>query len=224
MGHPVKRGQALRERLPLTALVCEVSQARRHSETRGERKDQGKPALLAWPWSQRSTGPPLWAKTGEPHSADGARRAPRHLQGAGCVCQPAPGRRLSGCQAQWGRRERAPSHASARPQRRVGGGRGVGAPENGVHGEGPPWRRPRACEKRATQVPSAGARCPRVDTGGTGDMGTDAAWALQGAQAKVRSRRPEKWHVRFATGSVRKREKDRALRLPNCLAAASRRA
>ena len=43
MGHHLKRGQALRERLPLTSLVCEVSQLRLKSSTSGARKDQGNP-------------------------------------------------------------------------------------------------------------------------------------------------------------------------------------
>src|SRR3989442_10601665 len=46
-------------------------------------------------------------------------------------------------------------------------------------------------------------------------MGTDASWTLHGEQSKVLSRMPSKWQVRFLTGSVRKRDKDRALRLPN---------
>src|SRR6266852_4354722 len=36
-----------------------------------------------------------------------------------------------------------------------------------------------------------------------------------GEESKVLSRMPSKWQVRFSTGSVRKRDKNRALRLPN---------
>ena len=62
----VQRGKALRDRLTLTDLVCSVSQSSLKSSPSGERKDQGTPALLAVPGSQRATCPPRWAKTGEP--------------------------------------------------------------------------------------------------------------------------------------------------------------
>ncbi len=42
MVHPLKRGQALRERLTLTDLVCDGSQASLQSYTSGERKDHSK--------------------------------------------------------------------------------------------------------------------------------------------------------------------------------------
>jgi hypothetical protein len=42
MVHHLKRGKALRERLPLTDLVCYVSQASLQSYTSGERKDHSK--------------------------------------------------------------------------------------------------------------------------------------------------------------------------------------
>ena len=42
MVHHLKRGKALRERLPLTDLVCSVSQASVKSYTSGERKDHSK--------------------------------------------------------------------------------------------------------------------------------------------------------------------------------------
>ena len=44
MGHHLKRGQALRERLTLPALGCSVSQASLQSPTSDERKDHSKPA------------------------------------------------------------------------------------------------------------------------------------------------------------------------------------
>ena len=47
MVHPVKRGQALRGTLPLTDLVCDVSQSSQQSQTSGARRDQGRPARLA---------------------------------------------------------------------------------------------------------------------------------------------------------------------------------
>jgi hypothetical protein len=47
MVHPLKRGQALRGRLPLPDLVCEVSQASLKSSTSGERKEQGRPETVA---------------------------------------------------------------------------------------------------------------------------------------------------------------------------------
>ena len=43
MVNHVKRGKALRERLTLTDLVCDVSQASLKSYTSGESKDHGKP-------------------------------------------------------------------------------------------------------------------------------------------------------------------------------------
>ena len=43
MVHPLTRGKALRERLPLTDLVCYVSQASLKSHTSGESKDHSNP-------------------------------------------------------------------------------------------------------------------------------------------------------------------------------------
>ena len=74
MVNHLKRGKALRVRLTLTDLVCYVSQSSLKSYTSGESKDQGKPAMMAVPWAQRSTCPPRCAKTGEPQRAEGARR------------------------------------------------------------------------------------------------------------------------------------------------------
>ena len=47
MVNHLKRGKALRERLTLTDLVCDVSQVSLKSYTSGERKDQGKPDGIA---------------------------------------------------------------------------------------------------------------------------------------------------------------------------------
>ena|SRR5713101_1171041 len=47
MVHHLKRGKALRERLPLTDLVCDVSQSSLKSYTSGESKDQCKPETVA---------------------------------------------------------------------------------------------------------------------------------------------------------------------------------
>ena len=47
MVHHLKRGKALRERLTLTDLVCDVSQASLKSYTSGESKDQGNPDGIA---------------------------------------------------------------------------------------------------------------------------------------------------------------------------------
>ena len=43
MVNHLKRGKALRERLTLTDLVCDVSQSSLKSYTSGESKNQGKP-------------------------------------------------------------------------------------------------------------------------------------------------------------------------------------
>ena len=47
MVHHLKRGKALRERLPLTDLVCDVSQSSLKSYTSGESKDQCLPETVA---------------------------------------------------------------------------------------------------------------------------------------------------------------------------------
>ena len=47
MVHHRKRGEALRERLPLTDLVGDVSQASLQSSTSGESRDQGRPETVA---------------------------------------------------------------------------------------------------------------------------------------------------------------------------------
>ena len=67
-------------------------------------------------------------------------------------------------------------NATPTPSGRVGWGRGVCTRASRAHQDEDGWRRPLACEKRETQGPSARASCPRVDTGGTGAMGTDASW------------------------------------------------
>jgi hypothetical protein len=74
MVNHLKRGKALRGTLTLTDLVCYVSQSSLKSYTSGESKDQGKPARMAMPGSQRLTCPTLCAKTGDPQRAEGARR------------------------------------------------------------------------------------------------------------------------------------------------------
>ena len=50
MVHHLKRGKTLRERLPLTDLVYDVSQSSQKSETSAERMDQDKPDKRAWQW------------------------------------------------------------------------------------------------------------------------------------------------------------------------------
>jgi len=47
MVNHLKRGKALRERLPLTDLVCNVSQSSQKSETSAESKDQCLPETVA---------------------------------------------------------------------------------------------------------------------------------------------------------------------------------
>ena len=47
MVHHLKRGKALRDRLTLTDLVCDVSQASLKSYTSGESRDQGIPETVA---------------------------------------------------------------------------------------------------------------------------------------------------------------------------------
>ena len=85
------------------------------------------------------------------------------------------GRLREGWEGEWVVGKGAPNE-TPKPARRVGWGRGVGARESRAHQDEDGWRRPLACAKRETQVPSARASCPRVDACGTGDMGTDASW------------------------------------------------
>ena len=175
MGHHVKRGKALRGTLPLTDRVCEVRQSSLPSPTSGESRDHGQPALLAGPGSQRSTCPPLCAKTGEPQRADGARRGTRHLERAACVVQAEHGRLRAGGQGEWEGGKGAPNE-TPRPSRRVGRGRGVGARDRRAQQAQDGWRRPLALGKRGAQVSSERARCPRGRPCGAGAMSTDAAW------------------------------------------------
>jgi len=193
--------------------------ARRACKQRRAVRGRTKGIQMVVPRWQRATCSPLCPKPGEPQRAAGARRCTRHLHRAVCVFQVEHGRRLEGGQGEWAGGQGDPNNTPM-PSRRVGGGRGVGARESRGQGDSSPWRRPLAFAKRATQVPSARARGPRVDTRGPGAMGTDASWYPHGEHSQVLSRMPYKWHVRFSTGRVRKREKDRALRLPNCLAPA----
>src|SRR5262245_11701803 len=76
------------------------------------------------------------------------------------VLQGEPGRLREGCAGAWTGGQGAPND-TPRPARRVGGGRGVCARENRVHGAEPPWRRPLACGKPGTKGPSERASGPR---------------------------------------------------------------
>ena len=60
MVNHLKRGKALRERLPLTDLVCHVSQSNLKSDTSGERKDQGKPEDGMATVTEVNLAYPLW--------------------------------------------------------------------------------------------------------------------------------------------------------------------
>jgi hypothetical protein len=91
----------------------------------------------------------------------------RHLPQAVCVLHPAHGRLLEGGAGAWDGGTGAPN-ATPTPCGRVGGGGGGGGRASRLHGEWSPWRRPRACGRRADkeesahQVPSERARCPRA--------------------------------------------------------------
>src|SRR5256884_1467781 len=69
-----------------------------------------------------------------------------------------------------------------RPQRnpeatgKVGWGIVVGAWESHAHEDKHSGRRPLACGKTGTKVPSERASCPRGMHCGAGEMGTDASW------------------------------------------------
>src|SRR5712691_1515193 len=76
------------------------------------------------PWSQRSTCPTLYAKPGEPQSADGARRETRHLHRSVCVFHGEHGRLLEGWEGEWEVGKGDPNETPM-PARRVGWGRVV---------------------------------------------------------------------------------------------------
>src|SRR5215467_5660978 len=97
-----------------------------------------------------------------------------------------------GVESREGRPQRNPKAAGS-----DGWGVGVGARESRVHQEEDGRRRPRACEKRETKVPSERVSCTQGDTCGTGEMGPDASWTRHGEQSKVLSRMPSKGQVRF---------------------------
>ena len=148
--------------------------------------------------------PRLWLSLRSLDSTGGTRRETRHLPRSACVFHGEHGRLREGGQGAWAGGQ-GDSNETLRPSRGVGGGRGVRAQASWGHQEEDCGRRPRACEKRGTKVPRERASCTRVDTCGTGEMGTDAAWSPHGAQPKVLSRMPSKGHVRFSTGAMRKR-------------------
>ena len=189
MVHHLKRGKALRETLTLTDLVCSVSQSSQQSYTSGESTDEGSPVWLDVLASPRSTCLTLGAQTGEPQRAEGARRATRHLSRSMGVFQAAHGRLREGCQGAWAGGQGDPND-TPRPSRRVGWGIGVCTQESWGHQEEDGRRRPRACAKRETKVVSERASCTRVDSRGTGAMGTDASWCSHGERSQVLSRIP----------------------------------
>ena len=230
MGHPLKRGKALRARLPLPALVGSVSQARRTSATSGARKACGKPALRALPQAQRAPCLPRCAKPGEPHRADGARRAPRPLHRCVCVCHAEHGQPPEACQGT-GTVGRGRARTQSRCLRGVAEGASESADGQAVHtgmrtpGAGPSpgecWRR----RESPAQAPAEDAKQGGRKVSPASRPGRKACTTMcklrEGLDepkksTKVRSRMRGKPQVRCETGGVRKRAAtQRALRLPN---------
>jgi hypothetical protein len=175
--HHLQRGKVLRDTLPLTSLVSQGSQPSRTADTsaarqahghplwegHGDRGEPGYPVSQVWGAAQRGRD-----KESNPPSPACRWSLPSGTREPSC-----------GCQGAWAGGQGDPN-APPKPSRRVGGGRVVGTWASHVHSDADGWRRPRACEKRGPKGPSERVSCPRGETWGTGERGTDASGQPQG--------------------------------------------
>ena len=139
---PLKRGEALRDRLTLTDLVCYVSQGRLTSSTSGARKDHGHPEGLATATEGHRFSP--LENTGG--AAKSGRGTERNTPPVSCrVRLPGGTRETSrGMRRHVDRRKGEPPDAMPRSRGGGGWGGGVGGRASRPHGEEEPWRRPLA--------------------------------------------------------------------------------
>ena len=193
--------RALRDRLPLASLPCEASQSSLPPQSAGGKTEAAHRSDAAEGGREQPVDP--LPALGSPTEWTGPRGT-CHLSSRVCVRHGAHGRLREGGEGEWTGGKGAPN-ATPKPARRVGGGRGVGTWASHGHQDEDGGRRPLACEQRGPKVPSACARCPRVETCGTGAMGTDASWPRHGERSQVLSRVRSKPQARFSTEGMRKR-------------------